>query len=137
MIYDLDHFKAVNDTYGHLAGDRVLKETAQRVKKAIRPYDLLGRYGGEEFVILMTEIDKANVAAATERIRLDVCKAPVVFEGKEIPITASFGIAYAAPVNDMTTAIKCADEALYQAKDGGRNRVVFHEDGASAADKVS
>ena len=127
-IFDLDHFKAVNDNYGHLAGDKVLKEIAQRVKKAIRPYDLFGRYGGEEFIILMRDIDKTDVIAAIERIRQDVCRTPVLFEDKEIPISASFGIAYAAPVNNITTATKCADEALYRAKDEGRNRVVFYGD---------
>jgi diguanylate cyclase (GGDEF)-like protein len=125
IIFDLDRFKAVNDRYGHLAGDKVLRETAQLVKKSMRPYDLLGRYGGEEFIVLMPDIDKANVINAAERIRLDVFKTPVIFEGKEIPISASFGIAYAAPVNDMSAAIKYADEALYQAKSEGRNRVVF------------
>jgi diguanylate cyclase (GGDEF)-like protein len=128
IIFDLDHFKAVNDHYGHLAGDEVLRETVQRVKKAIRTYDLFGRYGGEEFILLVPDVDKPNVLNVAERIRQSVCKAPVEFEGKEIPISASFGIAYAAPINDMGTATKYADEALYRAKEGGRNRVVFYGD---------
>ncbi|MCL1939812.1 MAG: diguanylate cyclase [Desulfovibrionaceae bacterium] len=132
IILDLDHFKAVNDTYGHLAGDEVLKEAAQRVKKAIRPYDLFGRYGGEEFIIHMSDINKADVLKATERVREEVCKAPVLFEGREIPISASFGIAFAAPLNDMHAAIKYSDEALYQAKESGRNRVVFFEEDGKA-----
>jgi diguanylate cyclase (GGDEF)-like protein len=127
IIFDLDHFKAVNDHYGHLAGDEVLKEIARRVKNAVRPYDLFGRYGGEEFIILMSEVDKPNVIAAVERIRQDVSRTPVEFEGRQIPISASFGIAYAAPVNDMHMATQHADEALYRAKEGGRNRVVFYE----------
>ena len=128
IIYDLDHFKNVNDHYGHLAGDKVLIEIAQRVKKAIRPYDLFGRYGGEEFILLVHDTDKQNVIYVAERLRTDVCKEPVEFEGLKIPISASFGIAYAAPINDMHTATKHADEALYRAKDQGRNRVVFYED---------
>jgi len=132
IMFDLDHFKAVNDTYGHLAGDMVLKEIARRVKKAIRPYDIFGRYGGEEFLILMTDVkpnNKTNTMNTTERIRLEVCKTPVVFEGIEIPVTASFGISFAAPRNNLETAIRYADEALYQAKEGGRNRVAFYDDG--------
>jgi len=128
IIFDLDHFKRVNDTYGHQAGDEVLREIAKRVKKAVRPYDVFGRYGGEEFIILMSDIDKADVLKAMERIRQDVCKEPVRFEGKEIPVSASFGIAFAAPQNDMEAAIKYADEALYKAKAEGRNRVVFYGD---------
>jgi len=130
VMFDLDHFKSVNDTYGHLAGDKVLKETAWRVKCNIRPYDILGRYGGEEFIILMSdakEIKKENVLNAAERIRLAVGGAPVEFEGTEIPITASFGVAYAAPRNSISMAIKYADEALYKAKESGRNKVVFSD----------
>ena len=135
IMFDLDHFKAVNDTYGHLAGDKVLKEIARRVKTAIRPYDIFARYGGEEFVILMTDVkpnNKTNTMNTTERIRAEVCKTPVAFEGTEIPVSASFGVAYAAPKNDLTTAVKCADEALYRAKKEGRNRVVFFDDGGDA-----
>jgi diguanylate cyclase (GGDEF)-like protein len=129
IIFDLDHFKAVNDTYGHLAGDKVLKSVVDCVKKTIRPYDILGRYGGEEFIILMTdikEINKDNVIAAVERIRLEICREPIDFEGVKIPVSASFGIAYAAPHNDISTATKYADEALYRAKESGRNRAVFY-----------
>jgi diguanylate cyclase (GGDEF)-like protein len=127
-IYDLDHFKAVNDKFGHLAGDMVLKETAARVKKAIRPYDIFGRYGGEEFILLMSDVSEANIFNAVERLRLAICNSPVEFEGRQIPVSASFGIAPVAlqvPV-DIQTATKHADEALYQAKEGGRNRVVVY-----------
>ena len=131
MIFDLDHFKDVNDTHGHLAGDEVLREVSRRVKNTIRPYDVLGRYGGEEFIILMTDvvtINKDNALHAAERIRHEICKTPVVFENIEIPVSASLGIAYAAPVNDLPEAIKLADEALYTAKETGRNKVVFYGD---------
>lgn len=131
IIFDLDHFKRVNDTHGHLAGDKVLIEVSQRVKNAIRPYDVLGRYGGEEFIILMTDIkqiNKENAMNAIDRIRQEICKTPVEFEGIEIPVSASFGMAYAAPENELAAAVKYADEALYQAKETGRNRVVFYED---------
>lgn len=128
-IYDLDRFKSVNDTFGHLAGDKVLKEIAQRVKKTIRPYDLLGRYGGEEFVLLMCDTDRENVISAVERIRLEICGEPVEFEGTTIPISASFGIAAAADAGDIAKATQNADEALYQAKESGRNRIVFYDEG--------
>ncbi|MCL1986166.1 MAG: GGDEF domain-containing protein [Betaproteobacteria bacterium] len=131
VIFDMDYFKTINDNYGHLAGDKVLEETAQRVKKIIRPYDLFARYGGEEFIILMPDIDKANVLNATERIRLDLCREPVDFEGGKIPVSASFGVACAAPMNDIDQATKFADMALYQAKNEGRNRVVFYTGQAS------
>ena len=128
-IFDLDHFKKVNDSYGHLAGDKVLQDVVQRAKKAIRSYDLLGRYGGEEFIIFLFELDDVNAIKAMERIRLKICETPVIFEGQEIPITSSFGI---APVDnmDLKSAIQRADEALYTAKNTGRNKVVFYEEKA-------
>ena len=125
VIFDLDYFKVINDTHGHSAGDAVLRETADRVKKAIRPYDLFGRYGGEEFILLMCDTDHKNVINAIERIRQDVFAEPILYEGKKLILTASFGIAPAAPVNDLSAAIEIADEALYRAKEAGRNRVVF------------
>ncbi|MCL1809578.1 MAG: diguanylate cyclase [Clostridiales bacterium] len=131
IIFDLDHFKAVNDTYGHIAGDEVLREVSRRVKNCIRPYDVFGRYGGEEFIILMTDmkgVNKSNVTSAVERIRLEVSNGPVKFESCEIPISASFGIAYAAPKNNLEMAVRHADEALYGAKEEGRNRVVFFDE---------
>ena len=133
-ILDLDHFKRVNDTYGHLAGDKVLKEVAHRIKKAIRPYDLFGRYGGEEFIMFMPDTDKVNVITATERIRKEVCSTPVIYDEKAIHVSASFGIACAAPANDLETATRHADEALYRAKEAGRNRVVFYENESAAAE---
>ena len=132
VIFDLDHFKLVNDTYGHLAGDKVLKDIAQRIKASVRPYDVLGRYGGEEFIILITAENSKEGAADTirtvERLRLEVCSSPVEFENIMIPVSASFGIARAAPLNDIQTAIKYADEALYKAKETGRNKAVFYGD---------
>ena len=126
IIFDLDHFKAINDNYGHLGGDKVLKEIARRIKHTIRPYDLFARYGGEEFILFIPNIDKANVIKAAERMRQCISQTPVDFEGRPIPVTSSFGIAYAAPVNDIEKATRCADEALYHAKNTGRNRVVFY-----------
>jgi len=127
IIYDLDHFKTVNDTYGHSAGDKVLKDIAQRIKNTIRTYDLFGRYGGEEFIILMCDSNKEAVLSITERIRETVIISPVKYENKEITITASFGVARVFSPVDIHFAINKADEALYIAKETGRNRVVFYE----------
>ena len=127
VMFDLDYFKKVNDTYGHAAGDKVLKEVAARIRKVIRPYDLFGRYGGEEFVLLMCDTDKENVINVTERIRQEVCKEPIIYENVTIGITASFGISRAAPVYNLNKAVRLADTALYVAKENGRNQVVFQE----------
>ena len=129
ILFDLDHFKAVNDTHGHLAGDRVLKDVAQCVKKIIRPYDIFGRYGGEEFILLITNTNEVGPASAintAERIRAKIGQTPIEFENNNIIITASFGIAHAVTPNDLLTVIKHADQALYQAKEAGRNRVVLY-----------
>jgi len=135
IVFDLDHFKKVNDTYGHQAGDKVLKEVAARVKRSIRPYDLFGRYGGEEFIVLMPDIKKDDAMKAAERMRLDIAVLPVEFEDKQIMVTASFGVACAAPENDLDNATKYADEALYEAKNSGRNRVVYYEQGGLHGEK--
>ena len=128
VLFDLDHFKHINDTYGHLVGDKVLKEAARQVKSMIRPYDLFARYGGEEFIILMPDIDAINVMSVVERIRQELCKSPVEYDGKKITISASFGIACAAPHSEMSMAIQHADMALYRAKEEGRNRTIFYEE---------
>jgi len=129
VIFDLDYFKVINDTYGHLAGDNVLKETAHRVNKTIRPYDLFGRYGGEEFILFVPDINLENMQYFTERLRQDLCKTPVEFEGKEIQISASFGVARVLSPSDIEAAIQRSDQAMYQAKKEGRNKVVFSEEG--------
>lgn len=126
IIFDLDHFKKINDSYGHIAGDKVLREISKRVEKAIRPGDLFGRYGGEEFILLVANTNKENVINTAERIRREIYETPIEFEDKRITVSASFGIAHAAPINDIRAATKHADEALYRAKKEGRNRVVFY-----------
>jgi len=124
IIFDLDHFKKVNDTYGHLIGDSVLKLTAQRVSKALRSYDLFGRYGGEEFVLFVSVISPAEIKKHAERIRKAINSEPMVFESVTLTVSASFGI---APVSEesIENIISAADKALYQAKSEGRNRVVI------------
>ena len=125
IMFDLDHFKNVNDTYGHLAGDEVLKSVAERVKEVIRAYDLFGRYGGEEFIIF-AEISSEEIEFFSERIRKSLNQSPIVFEGGQITITGSFGVA-AITSGSLGNTIKQVDEALYQAKAAGRNKVVLFQ----------
>jgi two-component system, cell cycle response regulator len=124
VLADIDHFKYVNDTYGHLAGDAVLKEIASRMVNFIRPYDSVGRYGGEEFLILAPSSDALGAMGLAERIRKAIEEKPVTFEGRKISVTASFGIAVSTPrqLLDAQQMIRLADDALYQAKANGRNR---------------
>jgi two-component system, cell cycle response regulator len=127
MILDIDHFKLVNDNWGHEAGDDVLREISKRMKKAIRKVDMASRTGGEEFVILMPETEPAVAQRVAERIRQKVERNPFpIFKGKKaISVTVSIGVA--GHVSGHTTAdslMKKADEALYRAKKEGRNRVI-------------
>lgn len=131
LMLDLDHFKNVNDTYGHAAGDEVLRELAHRVECQVRASDVAARYGGEEFVILMPHTDVASGKLLAERIRQAVASSPVRFGNRQqVAITASIGIAAALPGaddKDLKTLgdslLARADVALYQAKAAGRNRI--------------
>lgn len=123
IMMDIDHFKKVNDTYGHDAGDLVLKQFAFIVKRSVRPVDFLGRYGGEEFTVICDATLETAVEIAG-RVRQAVAATPVkISEAREILITASFGVAEYLPGDTPATVIKRADNALYQAKQDGRNRV--------------
>ncbi len=125
ILFDIDHFKNVNDTFGHLAGDSVLKQLANVIKGRIRREDVLARYGGEEFAIILPEIDKHNALQFGEKIRRITEKAVFRFEDTEIPVTVSVGIATLTPeVQELTDFIKICDDNLYSAKAAGRNRVV-------------
>jgi diguanylate cyclase (GGDEF)-like protein len=125
VLLDIDHFKAINDRYGHLAGDEVLVQLAALVMSMLRESDLFARYGGEEFAIIAPATDLDGIRPLCERLRTAVEAHPFVHEGTRIPVTASFGIARApaAGVSSPTEFIARADEAMYAAKRGGRNRV--------------
>jgi len=129
MILDIDHFKKINDTYGHDAGDKVLKEFADCVGRSVRGIDLACRYGGEEFLVAMPDTDMAFAAIVAERLRQEVASKKFMINGGRdaIEITVSIGIASTENNPDEDSAqklIKRADEALYEAKNGGRNRVI-------------
>ena len=126
VLVDADHFKKVNDTYGHLVGDKVLIELAERMHKALRPYDILARYGGEEFIIYLCNLTEETAVMVTERLRLGIQESEFEIAGFTFPVTASFGVAPYTQ-NSIEAAIKNADDALYKAKNEGRNRVVFHD----------
>jgi len=129
LMLDLDHFKSVNDTYGHAAGDEVLKVMARRWAQQIRDSDLLARMGGEEFCILLPGADLEGARGVAEKIRQATCNTPVmVTEGegrRPLPVTVSIGLAWAGPSSDATlqALLDLADEAVYESKHGGRNRV--------------
>jgi diguanylate cyclase (GGDEF)-like protein len=120
IIADIDHFKTVNDQYGHLTGDSVLKEVAHRIRQSIRVYDILGRYGGEEFLIILPETDIEQAWHFAERTRMQVKESPIM----DNVITISLGVTCLQEgdqtIDDM---IKRADDVLYKAKNAGRDRV--------------
>jgi two-component system cell cycle response regulator len=127
LVLDIDYFKSVNDTYGHDAGDDVLREFAIRVRKSIRGIDLACRYGGEEFVIVMPETDMAVAATVAERLRRRIATEPFPIEqgARAIEVTISIGLASLDGEDDTAqTMLRRADQALYRAKRDGRNRVV-------------
>jgi diguanylate cyclase (GGDEF)-like protein len=124
ILIDLDHFKSINDMYGHLTGDSVLKETARRIASCVRPYDSVGRYGGEEFLIVVPGSDGQGALALAERARKMIESAPVPAGAGPVQVTASCGVAVSTPEKplDSYALLHLADEALYRAKDKGRNR---------------
>lgn len=128
LLVDLDHFKNVNDTFGHNAGDATLRAAAQRVMMSVRTTDVVARYGGEELAVLLPETDEEEARFVAERIRATVGGQPVEYEGSVIGLTASVGGAqYGQQDSDLARLIGRADAALYRAKQAGRNRVMFSE----------
>jgi diguanylate cyclase (GGDEF)-like protein len=126
LLLDLDNFKQVNDTYGHLTGDLVLKETARRLCQNVRSYDFVGRYGGEEFFIALPGSDSEQLCRRAEAIRKSICSEPIRAPQANVPISLSIGAAVADPgETSATDLLAIADMGLYKAKDSGRNRSVF------------
>jgi two-component system, cell cycle response regulator len=125
LLFDLDNFKQVNDTYGHQSGDQVLKSFARILKESCRGHDLIARFGGEEFAIILSQTKAATAHAIAQRIRNRLAKTVFTFEGRQIQITASIGLATCQKSDTIFTAnlVKQADQALYQAKRTGKNKV--------------
>lgn len=129
LMFDLDHFKRINDDYGHLAGDAVLRTVAQRVQGLLRTTDILGRYGGEEFIVMLPGADGVAAFTIAESIRHALAAEPVVQDGLVLHISASVGVsALRRSVLSLEAAIRDADAALYAAKRAGRDRVVCISD---------
>jgi diguanylate cyclase (GGDEF)-like protein len=124
LMGDLDHFKAVNDTYGHAAGDSVLVETSKRLKTCIRPYDSLGRLGGEEFLCVLPECTTAMGYTVAQRFGASLSQAPILTESGPVPVTISLGVASTEQYGAVTAdaLVRAADAALYRAKSAGRAR---------------
>ena len=124
VLLDIDHFKKINDTYGHFAGDAVLRESAARLRANMRTYDKVGRYGGEEFLVVLPNCDLEQAAHLAERMRQRLYGSSMIVDGIEMQVSASFGVT----VSDQSertsdSLVRVADEALYQAKASGRNCV--------------
>jgi diguanylate cyclase (GGDEF)-like protein len=125
LIADIDHFKSINDTYGHLAGDAVLRRIADCLRQAVRETDHVGRYGGEEFLIILPATDTAGAMELGQRIRESISQMDFQDNGNTFSMSVSVGVAHCTDGDDSVEAvISRADAALYQAKAGGRNQVI-------------
>jgi diguanylate cyclase (GGDEF)-like protein len=120
---DVDHFKAVNDSRGHAAGDIVLRIVASAIAASVRPYDSVGRYGGEEFLIIAPGCDADQTWHLAERVRASVANCTIVLGGERVVVSLSVGIASGAGPSEADPLLRSADLAMYQAKSAGRNRV--------------
>jgi len=122
-IVDVDHFKSFNDTHGHLVGDKVLREVIQRLRSKVRPYDAIGRYGGEEFLVVAPDANAANAMKMADRLRASIADHPFEINERQLTVTVSLGVAVYEGNIGGEALIRRADAALYRAKNSGRNRV--------------
>jgi len=128
LLLDIDHFKSINDTHGHAAGDTVLREVAQRIRGSVRISDIVGRYGGEEFVVLLPETASDQGVTAADKLREVLAAAPVDVETATIPVRASIGVAtWDDTMRTAADLYAAADGALYRAKELGRDRTELHD----------
>jgi diguanylate cyclase (GGDEF)-like protein len=125
ILADIDRFKSINDSWGHAAGDLALKEVSSRISATLRPYDSVGRYGGEEFLMILPGADLEETASLAERVREEIRSAPMVWDGVPVGLSCSFGCTSGFGSDESAAdLIRVADESLYAAKRGGRDRVV-------------
>ncbi|MEJ2363014.1 MAG: GGDEF domain-containing protein, partial [Gammaproteobacteria bacterium] len=126
VLLDMDHFKRINDMYGHACGDEALTATARVLRKSVRDQDVIARWGGEEFILLLPETDLEEAAALAERLREAVADIRLHCDGNEIELTASFGVAQRSAQHlSLDTLISAADNRLYEAKETGRDRISY------------
>lgn len=125
VLMDIDHFKMINDEFGHALGDEVLIEFSRRIESCLRPYDLFARVGGEEFAVLLPETDSVAATQVAKRYCKKISESPVTIEGESIKLTVSIGISESYPkIKTLDFLLKSADQQLYLAKESGRNKVV-------------
>lgn len=140
MMLDIDHFKPVNDVYGHAVGDEILKSIAGRMKRSVRDMDLVSRFGGEEFVVIMPDTPQTAACKVAERLRASVASGPFSISGEKEPVavTVSIGVATTTdPMEEAASLLKRADQALYAAKEAGRNRVLTDKQDAERPEENS
>ena len=125
VLFDLDHFKLVNDNYGHIAGDNVLRTIVERVLQQLRTHDIFARYGGEEFIIMVTENEEDSLLAFADRLRATIEETTFLFNNNIVSVTASFGATIIKPRQSYEEAMMVVDDALYEAKKRGRNQIVI------------
>ena len=126
VMVDIDHFKQINDAFGHAAGDEVLRGMAQRFKSSVRQYDIVGRYGGEEFLVVLPHTDAGQLRGFAERLWEKVRSEPFHYDGHDISVTISLGVAAASGSDEShEELIRRADDALYRAKSEGRDRICY------------
>lgn len=131
LMLDIDHFKAINDTHGHLAGDLVIQRVAQVLKKTVRANDIICRFGGEEFIVFLADHGRTDGLNAAERMRASIADEEIQLEqGELVRVTVSIGGSIKSTINDINNAIREADAAMYRAKAAGRNQIVFASDAA-------
>jgi len=135
LMFDVDEFKAINDVHGHLVGDEILREVAKRAQSCVRGTDFVGRYGGEEFVVVLTNTRCKGAMVLAERIRVAIGSNPVECDQAKVPVTVSVGVAEAeaATMQRHEALIQCADTALYESKRAGKNCVTIYDEHPNAA----
>jgi diguanylate cyclase (GGDEF)-like protein/PAS domain S-box-containing protein len=131
LFLDIDYFKAVNDTYGHQEGDRVLQSTARNMTEHLRSTDICGRWGGEEFIAVLYNVDQKSLSRIAEKLRAMIANSIITIDGKQISVTVSIGATLVRETDTMDSIIQRADQLMYQSKQGGRNRVTTAMQSAS------